>query len=70
MHDISAAEADDLARIVEPFVEGAPGALLRGAHGTDTPGALPMEQLIAALQWRTSAYRRLQVGWLCVYVGS
>lgn len=69
MHDISAAEADDLARIVEPFVEGAPGALLTttGAPHAETPGALPVEQLLAALQWRTSAYRRLQV-YMCCFV--
>lgn len=58
MHHIAADEAEDLARILEPFLEAAPGALVGTAAEA---GTLPAEHLQASLRWRTRAYRRLQV---------
>lgn len=57
LHHIAADEAEDLALILEPFVDAAPAALV----GAATQDTLPVQHLLASLRWRTRAYRRLQV---------
>lgn len=58
LHHIAVDEAEDMALILEPFLEAAPGALV----GSSTEqGTLPIEHMHASLRWRTTAFRRLQV---------
>lgn len=58
LHHVATEEAEDLARIMEPFLEAAPVALV---GNTAESGALPVQHLQASLRWRTVPYRRLRV---------